>query len=174
MESTTNNSIEEGWQVVSRNKKTSVPTNGSYIPPHLRDKAPASPLAPKTMNLDSADDFPSLGGSKSKMNSGNAWASKTSFTQKINELIAFEQRTEAEKVEAMEAAKELEGYAVLNLRFDRERYIAFNEKMAAAEKDVARLEDVYTRQMYSYVCHCRNHDDMDNDDYDDESVDYDD
>jgi hypothetical protein len=168
-----NDSIEEGWQVVSRNKKTAVPTTSSYIPPHLRDKAPSAPLMTKTVNLDSADDFPSLGGSKPKPSPGSAWGSKTTFTQKINELIAFEQRTEAEKVEAMEAAKELDGYAVLNLKFDRARYIAFNEKMAAAEKDVARLEDAYTRQMYSYVCHCRNEEDeTDSVDYDGESVDY--
>jgi hypothetical protein len=154
-------SSEEGWQTVTRNKKTAVPTaSGGYIPPHLRVKsAEGTPKAPKIVNVTSMEDFPSLGGSAQK-SGGSAWGSKASFTQKIHELIATEQRTEAEKMEAEEAARELEGYAVLSLKFDKERYIAFNEKMATAERGLERFAAAYDREMYAYLQRKEEDDDM--------------
>ena len=132
---------------VTRNKKTSVPTgSGGYIPPHLRSKVVE---APKAVDMNSAEDFPTLGGSKTKKTS--AWGSKALFTEKIHDLIAFEQRTEAEKMEAEEVARELEGYAVLNLKYNKERYIAFNEKMATAELGMGLREEAYDRLMYAHV-----------------------
>ncbi len=146
-------SSEEGWQTVTRNKKTAVPTaSGGYIPPHLRVKsAEGTPKAPKIVNVTNMDDFPSLGGSTPKSNSCTPWGNRISFKQKIHDLIVTEQRTEAEKMEAEEAARELEGYVVLNLKFDKERYIAFNEKMAAAERDLERFAAAYDREMYAYL-----------------------
>ena len=151
--SNASNASDEGWQVVSRTKKTSVPTaSGGYIPPHLRNKGSIQNIAPKTVNVDSMDDFPSFGMKTMTAQNGSPWGSKTSFSQKVHDLIAFEQRTEAEKMEEIEITKELEGYAVLSLKFDKERYVAFNDKMAAAEMDVERLVDMYTRQMNTYTC----------------------
>jgi hypothetical protein len=149
MESFMNDLADNSWTTVTRNKKTAVPTgSGGYIPPHLRAKAVETPK-PSGVDVNNAEDFPTLGGTKVKTT--NAWGSKTTFTQKIHELIAFEQRTEAEKMEAEEAAKELEGYAVLNLKFDRERYIAFNERMSALDLDLDRRGAAYDRIMYAHV-----------------------
>ena len=151
METSSIPSSDDGWTTVNRTKKTAVPTAaGGYIPPHLRKKE-ADAVETKTVNLTSMDDFPSLGSRAPKPGGSTAWGSKASFTQKIHELIATEQRTETEKMEAEEAAKELEGYAVLSLRFNKERYIAFNEKMAAAERGLERLAAAYDRQMYAYT-----------------------
>lgn len=140
---------DDSWTTVTRNKKTSVPTgSGGYIPPHLRNKDPVAPV-PKVVDMNSTEDFPTLGGGKTKKMT--AWGTKPLFTEKIHELIAFEQRTEAEKMEAEEAARELEGYVVLNLKYNKERYIAFNEKMMAAERGLERLEAAYDRLMYAHV-----------------------
>lgn len=161
-----NDATDNSWTTVTRVKKTSVPTgSGGYIPPHLRSKTVDAPK-PKAIDMTSADDFPTLGGSKMKV---TAW-SKPSFTEKIHDLIAFEQRTEAEKMEAEEVARELEGYAVLNLKYDKARYIAFNEKMAAAEMGLDRREATYDRLMYAHVMpkmdNHRNEVEDDNSDYD--------
>jgi hypothetical protein len=149
MEAFMKDANDDSWTTVSRNKKTSVPMgSGGYIPPHLRSKTPVAPVA-KAIDMNSAEDFPTLGGSKTKK--ASAWGSKALFTEKIHELIAFEQRTEAEKMEAEEVARELEGYAVLSLKYDNERYIAFNDKMAAGERGLSRLAEAYDRLMYAHV-----------------------
>lgn len=144
-----NDVTDDSWTTVTRNKKTNVPTgSGGYVPPHLRKKE--VPVAtPKVVDMNSAEDFPTLGGTNVKK--ATAWGSKASFSQKINDLIAFEQRTEAEKMEAQEIAKELEGYEVLSLKFDKERYIAFNQRMIDSGRDLERRMVAYDREMYAYV-----------------------
>ncbi len=139
---------ENEWTVVSN--KRGGKASSTYVPPNLRKTTENTVPVAKVCNLNSAEDFPSLV-SVSKKTPTTAWGNKTSFSQKIQDLIALEQRSEVEKAEAAEAAKELEGYAVLSLKFTKERYIAFNESMAAAEKEVEHLDDVYSRQMYAYT-----------------------
>jgi hypothetical protein len=149
MESFMNDVTDDSWTTVTRNKKTSVPMGSAgYVPPHLRKKEAVAPT-PKVIDMNSAVDFPTLGGTKVKK--ATAWGSKALFTEKINDLIAFEQRTEAEKMEAEEIAKELEGYEVLSLKFDKERYIAFNQRMIDAGRDLERRMEAYDRLMYAHV-----------------------
>ncbi len=161
-----NDVTDDSWTTVTRNKKTNVPTgSGGYVPPHLRKKE--VPVATsKVVDMNSAEDFPTLGGFNVKK--ATAWG-KASFTEKINDLIAFEQRTEAEKMEAQEIAKELEGYEVLSLKFDKERYIAFNQRMIDSGRDLERRMEAYDREMYAYVAPKNDH--VDN--IDDEDSDYD-
>lgn len=129
--STSTDSTE--WQTV-KSRRTAAPRgSAAYVPPSLRvaadTKKPASLCA---------DDFPTLGAAP-KAPTG-VWGAKTSFVQKVNELIVQEQRTEAEKEVEREAAKEMEGWTVLSLCFDKERYENYAEMFAVG----ARLERLVT------------------------------
>ena len=95
-----------------------------YVPPHKRSE-PAEKK--KAVSLNSRDDFPDL---TLKSGKTTAWGSKTSFSQKVKDLIANEQKTEVEREAEREAARAIEGWVVLNMRpFTKERYILFNERM---------------------------------------------
>jgi hypothetical protein len=112
-------SSDSEWKYDSHKKPISA---GGYVPPHLRV------AAPKVVDMSSKDDFPSLGVKKA---TAPAWGknANVNFAQKIKDLIAFEEQTEAEKEAAREAAAELEGYISLSLKFNKERFIEFNEKI---------------------------------------------
>lgn len=98
---------------------------GKYVPPSMRTESEKM-----QQNL-TQNDFPTLGAKTTpNPNVTKAWGQKTSFTQKIKDLIAYEQQTEAEKEAAEEAAKEMNGYVILSLKFDEERYIKYNEFIA--------------------------------------------
>jgi hypothetical protein len=133
------------WQT-TRSRRTAVPrgtavsaykmSGSGYVPPSLR-----SAEAKKPASLCEAD-FPTFGATpKASM---GAWGAKASFAQKINDLIAHEQRTEAEKEAekeaAREAAAEMDGWESLSLCFDKERYLAYAKMFTAG----ARLERLVT------------------------------
>jgi hypothetical protein len=140
------------WQTV-RSRRSADKKNG-YVPPHLRLKVN---VPQKPTNLTTDDDmFPTLGTGLSKTptpypvtprtpftpSTPFAWK-KTSFAQKINDLIALEQRTEAEREAELAAARDMEGWVSLPLKFDTARYIEFNEKMVAAGNRIANMVTDY-------------------------------
>lgn len=139
--STSTDSTE--WQTV-KSRRTAVPrgsaaytaSGNGYLPPSLRAAAEAE-AAKKPTSL-CADDFPTLGAAP-KAPTG-VWGAKTSFVQKVNDMISHEQRTEADKEAEREAAKEMEGWTVLSLCFDKERYENYAEMFAVG----ARLERLVT------------------------------
>lgn len=128
------------WQTV-KSRRTAVPRGSAaykpsgtgYVPPSLR----AAAVETKPTSL-CADDFPTLGGTPKTVS--GAWGAKTSFAQKVNDMIAHEQRTDADKEAEREAAKEMEGWEVLSLCFNKERYRAYADYFAAG----ARLERLVT------------------------------
>jgi hypothetical protein len=132
------------WQTV-KSRRTAVPrgsaaytaSGNGYLPPSLRAAAAEAEAAKKPTSL-CADDFPAFGMAPKPL--AGAWGAKTSFAQKVNELIVQEQRTEAEKEVEREAAKEMEGWTVLSLCFDKERYENYAEMFAVG----ARLERLVT------------------------------
>lgn len=142
--SSTSTSSSE-WQT-TRSRRTAVPrgtdepnskvSESKYVPPYMRAAA-AAEAAKKPTSL-TIDDFPTLC-STPKAPTG-VWGAKVSFAQKVNDLIVREQRTEAEKEIEREAAKEMDGWAVLSLAFNRERYSAYADMFALG----ARLERLVT------------------------------
>jgi hypothetical protein len=139
--STSTDSTE--WQTV-KSRRTAVPrgsaaytaSGNGYLPPSLRAAA-AAEAAKKPTSLN-ADDFPAFGGAPKPL--AGAWGTKTSFVQKVNDMISHEQRTEAEKEAEREATKEMDGWTVLSLCFDKERYENYAEMFAVG----ARLERLVT------------------------------
>jgi hypothetical protein len=131
------------WQTV-KSRRTAVPrgsaaytaSGNGYVPPSLRAAAEAE-AAKKPTSL-CADDFPAFGMAPKPL--AGAWGAKTSFVQKVNDMISHEQRTEAEKEVEREAAKEMDGWTVLSLCFDKERYENYAEMFAVG----ARLERLVT------------------------------
>jgi hypothetical protein len=131
------------WQTV-KSRRTAVPrgsaaytaSGNGYLPPSLRAAAEAE-AAKKPTSL-CADDFPAFGMAPKPL--AGAWGAKASFAQKVNDMIAHEQRTEAEKEVEREAAKEMDGWTVLSLCFDKERYTNYAEMFAVG----ARIERLVT------------------------------
>ncbi len=138
--STSTNGTE--WQT-TRSRRTAVPRGSAaykpsatgYVPPSLRGANATEPVKPTSL---SADDFPAFGVAPKPL--AGAWGAKASFAQKVNDLIAHEQRTEAEKEIEREAAKGMDGWEVLSLCFDKERYRAYADMFAVG----ARLERLVT------------------------------
>ena len=123
--SSSSSTYNDDWKYVSHKK----PSASGYVPPHLRSKVAE---VPKVVDMSSKDDFPTLGAKKTvapTWGKGGNGGNTVNFAQKIKDLIAFEEQTEAEKEAAREAAAELEGYVSLSLKFNKERFIEFNEKM---------------------------------------------
>lgn len=142
MDSASTSTDGSEWQTVRSRRSTE---KGGYVPPHLRLKV----TTPKTTTLCVDDDaFPTLGivsktpTPRTPFTPSTPWK-KASFVQKINELIAFEQRTEAEREAAAAAERDMEGWVSLSLKFDSARYIEFNEKMEAAGNRIANMVTDY-------------------------------
>jgi hypothetical protein len=129
------------WQTQSR--RTAVPRGSAaykpsgtgYVPPSLRGAVEKKPTSL------TEDDFPALGVAPKPL--AGAWGSKVSFAQKVNDMIAHEQRTEAEKEAEKEATKGMDGWEILSLCFDKERYVAHNEYINAH----ARIERLVMDRM---------------------------
>lgn len=143
-------SSNDGWQTVA-SRRTAVPRGSAafkpsgtgYAPPSLRGATAAT--KPSSLN---AADFPSLGGPTA---AASVWGSKTSFAQKVNDLIAMEHRTEAEKEAEREAAKEMEGWEVLSLCFDKERYSDYAQilNLTARIERMENLDQLVADSVYS-------------------------
>lgn len=112
-----------------------------YLPPHKRKEVEKQQNG---LAMNCRDEFPDL---SLKSGKATAWGSKTSFSQKIKDLIANEQKTEAEREAEREATRAIEGWAVLDIRpFTKERYILFNERIMGlasfAETQKIKIETV--------------------------------
>ena len=90
------------------------PTVAKYVPPSQRKEQQKKDEADGKIDLKSNELFPTLGGAVAKTNTGASEGTK-SFKQKIDDLIAFEQLTEAEKLEREEEARKMEGFVVLSI-----------------------------------------------------------
>ncbi len=142
---TSSPSTDSEWQT-ARSHRTAVPRGSAaykpsgtgYVPPSLRSAAAIEAAKKQNPTSLNADDFPSLGLMPKAPTS--AWGAKTSFAQKVNDLIAHEHRTEAEKEAEKEVTKEMDGWEVLSLCFDKERCTVYAEMFAAG----ARLERLVT------------------------------
>lgn len=126
--------------------------SSTYLPPHLRaaaaKKAAAEP--PKPADLSSHTLFPSLGGVKHTVGPNlnvirEYERPSLNFKQKIDELIALEKRTEAEKEAALEAARALEGFVTLSLKINRDFINKYNTTLARA------LEIEKERELLGYM-----------------------
>jgi hypothetical protein len=136
--------METEWTTVNRS---------GYVPPHKRaemDKA-AKEAKKNKFDVNDAEDFPTLTIAPTKTVGGWAGTSTTkhSFTQAIHNLIALEQQTEAEREALREAAREMEGWAVLRVKkFTKEDYIAFNERMITANAMERHVTDLINAGCY--------------------------
>jgi len=126
----------------------------SYVPPHLRKALEeAARKEANKLDINSRIQFPTLGSATIEQ---IAVPTKTTFKEKIDSLIAFEQLSEQEKQARLQAKKAMEGFEVLSLRLTPEyrrvlidRQLARDRAVVQWELDVARgtqglisLEDV--------------------------------
>ena len=160
------------WQT-TRSRRTAVPRGSAaykpsgtgYVPPSLRGANATEPVKPTSL---SADDFPAFGVAPKPL--AGAWGAKISFVQKVTDLIAQEQRTEAEKEVEREATKEMDGWTALSLCFDKQRYMDYAEMFAVGTRlerlvtDAALTEDIRVGEK-QHMCYTSNYD-VDEDDYD--------
>ncbi len=127
---------------------TTVSKKGGYVPPHLRAKLAAEaaeaekkkPLDVKSMSM-----FPSLGPKKVAEvaeASESKWSGPVSFKEKIDELIAYEARSEIEKEAAEEARRALEGFVRIPLKITPDFIKKYNTNLAnAVERE--KQEEMY-------------------------------
>jgi hypothetical protein len=103
--------------------------SSGYVPPHKRNEKPAAGAVKKAIT---EDDFPELA---ALPKTAKIWG-KTSFSQKIKDLIINEQKSEAEREAEREAQRAIYGYVILDIRpFTKEKYILFNERMLGIETE---------------------------------------
>jgi len=107
-----------------------------YVPPAQRK---AMPKVDEPLNLTSAVQFPTLGGSTTK----SSWSGEKSFKEKIDDLIAFEQLSEIEKQERLEEAKKMEGFSVLKLPTTSEHLREICERINEAVSEPEHPEALY-------------------------------
>ncbi len=122
--------MSDEWTTVTSKKG-----GNGYVPPHLRAKAAAEAAEAekkKPIDIKNTAMFPSLGGPKAPSSSSNSWSGPVSFKEKIDELIAYEARTEQEKEAAEEARRALEGFVSLPLKITPEFIKKYNDTLAAA------------------------------------------
>ncbi len=129
--------MSDEWTTVTSKKG-----GNGYVPPHLRAKAAAAAAEEekkKPVDMKSITMFPTLGGPKDFDSSKNVWGGPVSFKEKIDELIAYEARTEQEKEAAEEARRALEGFVRLPLKITPEFIKKYNDTLAAAiERELAQ------------------------------------
>lgn len=143
--------MADEWTNVTSKKRGGAGEDASkpaaYVPPSMRAAAAAKAAAEeakKPLNFQSQTLFPSLGGSAPAVK--GAWASKTNFKQKVEELIEKDKQTAEEKAAAEEASRAMEGWEVLEMpKLNAEwgeawnTYIAFHN---AEERRLAALIDM--------------------------------
>lgn len=128
--------------------------SSAYIPPHLRAAAAAKKAnePPTPADLTSRTLFPSLGGVKHKISS-NLTIERVherptlNFKKTIDDLIAFEKRSEIEKEAAREAAAALEGFVSLPLKAIRNREFIKKYNATLARADAIEKE----RELFGYM-----------------------
>ncbi len=135
--------MSDEWTTVT-NKK------GGYVPPHMRAKAAAEAAEAekkKPIDIKNVAMFPSLGGARAPSTPKTSWDGPVSFKEKIDELIAYEARTEQEKEAAEEARRALEGFVSLPLKITPEFIKKYNDTLAAAiEREIA--QETYGTKQY--------------------------
>jgi hypothetical protein len=110
--------MADEWTTVTSKKRSAAvvdaPKSAAYVPPSMRAAVAARAAAEeakKPLNFKSESLFPSLGGAA--VAPKGAWASKTNFKQKVEELIEKDKQTAEEKAAAEEASRAMEGWVVL-------------------------------------------------------------
>lgn len=113
------------------------PAVAKYVPPSQRKEQQKKDEADGKIDLNSKELFPTLGGAAVAKTATTA--GDKSFKQKIDDLIAFEQLTEAEKLEREEEARKMEGFVVLSIpktaEARRELCESFNNMVAQQTDD---------------------------------------
>ena len=107
-----------------------------YVPPAQRK---AEPKADIPLNLASKEMFPTLGATTTK----NTWSGEKSFKEKIDDLIAFEQLSMAEREERLEEARKMEGFTILRLPNTPERLREIGERINNAVLEPEHPEALY-------------------------------
>ncbi len=111
-----------------------VPVKKAYVPPHQRKqvaaKAAEAALKDGKLNLTDKEAFPALGGAAVK----KSWGGEKTFKQTIDDLIAYERLSAAEKLEREEAARAMEGWEVLYLPKGRAQRRAVLADFAARQE----------------------------------------
>ncbi len=129
---------------------TTVSKKGGYVPPHLRAKLAAEAAEiekKKPLDVNSVSMFPSLGPKKVTDSAESKWSGPVSFKTKIDELIAYEARSELEKEAAEEARRALEGFVRLPTKITHEFIQKYNATLAAA------VEREKQEEMYGAVAY---------------------
>lgn len=117
-----------------------VPVKKAYVPPHQRKQVVAEAAKEGKLNLTDKEAFPTLGGAAVK----KSWGGEKTFKQTIDDLIAYEKLSEAEKREREEAARAMEGWEVLYLPKGRaQRRAVFADFAARQEFFVEDQELLY-------------------------------
>jgi len=131
---------------------TTVSKKGGYVPPHLRAKLAADAIEAekkRPLDVNSVSMFPSLGPKKKEPASDSKWSGPVSFKTKIDELIAYEARSELEKEAEAEARRALEGFVRLPLKITPEFIQKYNVTLAAAVEREKQEELVGITQHWS-------------------------
>jgi hypothetical protein len=90
------------------------PAVAKYVPPSQRKEEQKKDIENGKIDLNSAELFPTLGGTRAVAAAKAATGDK-SFKEKIDDLIAFEQLTEQERQDREEEARKMEGFVVLSV-----------------------------------------------------------
>jgi hypothetical protein len=136
------------WTTVTTKK--SKPAAAAYVPPSMRGVAAAKAAAEeakKPLNFQSETLFPSLGVAGHAVK--GAWASKTNFKQKVEELIEKDKQTAEEKVIADEERKAMEGWEILEMpKLTAEWGEAWNTYIAALNREERRVAALIDMGLY--------------------------
>lgn len=115
-----------------------------YVPPSQRKEQQKKDEADGKIDLNSKELFPTLGIAQTKT---ATTAGDKSFKQKIDDLIAFEQLTETEKLEREEEARRMEGFVVLSIPKTAEARRALCESFNAMVAEQTDDPDVLYHSM---------------------------
>jgi len=151
---TTVSTLQPTNKMADNDEWTTVTTKKSkpaaYVPPSMRGVAAAKAAAEeakKPLNFQSETLFPSLGVTGHAVK--GAWASKTNFKQKVEELIEKDKQTAEEKVIAEEERKAMEGWEVLEMpKLTAEWGEAWNTYIAALNREERRVAALIDMGLY--------------------------
>lgn len=115
------NQMADEWTTVTSKRRGGAAVDApspaaAYVPPSMRTAVAARQAvedAKKPLNFKSEALFPSLGSATTSPK--GAWASKTNFKKKVEDLIEKDKQTAEERAAEEEARKAMEGWEVLRI-----------------------------------------------------------
>jgi hypothetical protein len=126
-------------------------SGGGYLPPYMRNRiasSAADPKIPEALRIDDMKQFPGLK-SAAPPKKATCWTGMVSFKDTIVNLIEQEKKTEEERRAEREKDREKDAWAHLSLKFDKERYIEFNEKMLGIHHRTLQVNNLIQQGIYA-------------------------